>query len=350
MTTERLYKMQMLGNIKFVGALFVRKMLASKVMIGIMEILLQDPTPEALESLAAFLMVVGPTFDTPEWSGRATMTAVFVQLEKLSKKASVPNRIQCLLKDVLDVRAQNWNDRRPKKIEGPLKLKEVAKKAEFESSGGEYSPHHQTSTNENRAVVNAARMRAGSSPTSKDAPAEYTPLALKKPSKGDIFARAREMEEAAKKELSAKKEARREEKASKFDKEACKQEIAATLKELRVSHDVQDAIARIAEISVPDSRQGTQLCEMLVIICENGSKDTRALGFGLVAGLFVKNHWKSEGATKGFGKFMKDVCEDLKCDVPNLSQVLANELHPVLEPLVKAKVLTSEQHETLRNA
>merc|ERR1719424_1507296 len=76
---ENLYKTRMLGNIRFVGALLVRKMLASKVMLSIMEELLQDPTPEALETLAAFLTVVGPTFDMQDWAYFATLNAIFKQ-------------------------------------------------------------------------------------------------------------------------------------------------------------------------------------------------------------------------------------------------------------------------------
>jgi hypothetical protein len=60
------YKTRMLGNIKFVGALLSRRMLASKVLIAISEELLSDPTSESLESLAALLTVTGPSFDTDE--------------------------------------------------------------------------------------------------------------------------------------------------------------------------------------------------------------------------------------------------------------------------------------------
>jgi hypothetical protein len=123
---ENLYKTRMLGNIRFVGALLVRKMLASKVMLSICEELLQDPTPEALETLTAFLTVVGPTFDMAEWAYSTTLNAVFTQVDMLSKKAAVSSRVRCLLKDVTDLRKAAWHDTRPKRIEGPLKLGQVA--------------------------------------------------------------------------------------------------------------------------------------------------------------------------------------------------------------------------------
>eukprot|EP00439_Symbiodinium_sp_Y106_P056933 s672_g8.t1 len=57
------YKTHMLGNIKLVGGLLSRGMLASKVGIAILEELLSNPTPEALESAAALLTTLGPTAD-----------------------------------------------------------------------------------------------------------------------------------------------------------------------------------------------------------------------------------------------------------------------------------------------
>jgi hypothetical protein len=125
---ELQYKMRMLGNIRFVGALLVRKMLACKVMFAIIEELLGDPTPEALESLASLLTVIGPTFDVPEWPHRVMLTAVFDQLQGIVEKGATSSRVRCLLKDVLELRAASWQDRKPKRMEGPSTLEQVAQK------------------------------------------------------------------------------------------------------------------------------------------------------------------------------------------------------------------------------
>ena len=61
-------------------------------------------TVEALESLAAFLTVVSPAFDSPDWPYITSLNAIFKQVEKLTKKSSVPNRVRCLLKDVVEPR------------------------------------------------------------------------------------------------------------------------------------------------------------------------------------------------------------------------------------------------------
>jgi len=87
-----------------------------------------EPTPEALESLASLLTVVGPTFDVQEWSHHIMLTVVFSKVEELIKMPHITARVRCLFQDVLDLRAANWNDRKPKKIEGPSTLGQVAQK------------------------------------------------------------------------------------------------------------------------------------------------------------------------------------------------------------------------------
>jgi hypothetical protein len=129
------YKNRMLGNLRFVGALLVRKMVASKVMIAIAEELLNNPTSETLESLAALLTVVGPTFDTREWTGFIAFKGILDQVSNIVKKARAPPRVLCLLKDLLDLRAAGWEDRKPKKLEGPSLISEIAERAQAEETG-----------------------------------------------------------------------------------------------------------------------------------------------------------------------------------------------------------------------
>lgn len=120
------YKTHMLGNIKLVGALMARQMLAGKVGIAIMEELLSNPTPEALESLAALLTVVGGCFDRPDWMYRAALNHIFERIKMIVYKKSTTPRVNFLLKDVLDLRKQEWQEQRPGKSEKPRALSEVA--------------------------------------------------------------------------------------------------------------------------------------------------------------------------------------------------------------------------------
>mmetsp|Transcript_99863 Transcript_99863/g.187857 ORF Transcript_99863/g.187857 Transcript_99863/m.187857 type:complete len:605 (+) Transcript_99863:81-1895(+) len=131
-SAEHLYKAQMLGNIKFIGALVVRKMLAVKVMLAIIEDFLDDPSSEALESLATLLTVVGPTFDQPESAHSVQFDSFFDRVEAIVTDGRVKNRVRCLLKDVLELRASGWQDGKPKKLEEPSTLEEVAQKFQSE--------------------------------------------------------------------------------------------------------------------------------------------------------------------------------------------------------------------------
>jgi hypothetical protein len=353
---EILYKMRMLGNIRFVGALFVRKLVASKVMLSIMEVLLQDPTPEALESLAAFLIAIGPTFDTPDWAYATTLNAVFAQVEKLTKRKTVPKRVRYLLNDVLDLRSTGWNDRRPKKIEGPLKLEQVAAKAAMENGGS----CDATKPNENDwEVVSGARLSKLLTPGVSN-PVSHTTVGYAAKQQGSIhvpqkaekttrntnagqfmleFLRSRDKQESPKNNEETQK--------TNFDKDACRAEVSATLAELCVSHDVSEAIARIANIGIPASSQVSEFSEVLVRIVEEGAESSRRVGFDLVAGLFLKGHWQRESAVKGIQSFVEDTCPDLKYDVPTLPKILRDELFLALNPLVTAKILDGDQLDTL---
>lgn len=144
---KQFYKMQMLGNIKFVGALLVRKMLGAKVMLAIINELLSDSSPEALESLAALLTVVGPTFDQPECPQRPSLAVAFDRIEALSRDPCVTHRICCLLKDVLELRASCWQDHKPKKLDGPSTLDQVAQKFHAECAAPP-SPIRRSSTSD----------------------------------------------------------------------------------------------------------------------------------------------------------------------------------------------------------
>jgi len=123
------YKTRMLGNIRFVGALLARHMLASRVLVAVLEELIMDPSPEALETLAALLTVTGPVFDTEEWAHIQQLNDIFDQVKAIAQKEDCSARVRCLLQDVLDLRAQGWEITRPLKMEGPKKLQDVAEQA-----------------------------------------------------------------------------------------------------------------------------------------------------------------------------------------------------------------------------
>lgn len=334
-TLELKYKMQMLGNIKFVGALLVRQMLAAKVMFAICDELISEPTPESLESLAALLTVVGPKFDNPEWTGHSMLVDVFIKVQAMSKEASLKCRVRFLLKDVLELRASKWQDRKVKKAEGPSTLKQVADTQAAEEAASGAAPKQQKKGPPSPSQRYSQQTGKTSSP-----PRNVAAFAA------DLF--VRESKSAPSKEgyrrissLSALKQGQatdRKEgdagKQSKFDKDACRKEISGALAELRASHEVNEAILRICAVSVPTSLQAAEFCDMLCHIVEEGSSPARKICFELVATLFTGGHWKPHALCKGLQDFMHNVYPDLKQDVPTLPTIVREELHPALETLV----------------
>eukprot|EP00929_Paragymnodinium_shiwhaense_P002803 TRINITY_DN10309_c0_g1_i1.p1 TRINITY_DN10309_c0_g1~~TRINITY_DN10309_c0_g1_i1.p1 ORF type:complete len:618 (+),score=207.31 TRINITY_DN10309_c0_g1_i1:171-2024(+) len=129
------YKTKMLGNIRFVGALLARGMLAGKVLISILRELMADPSPEALETIAALLTVTGPAFDNGSWNHADELDDIFDQIEDIVRAKKTGARARCLLQDVLDLRANEWADAKPKKTEGPMTLQQVAAKAMTDNNG-----------------------------------------------------------------------------------------------------------------------------------------------------------------------------------------------------------------------
>lgn len=122
------WKLKMMGNIRLVGNLLVKKMVASKVLIACAEELLANPSPSTLEPLASLLNATGKEFDVPSYKFHTQFSDIFSRVKKLAKDKHLPNRTRFLLQDVLDLRADGWEDKKKatKKLEGPKKLGEMA--------------------------------------------------------------------------------------------------------------------------------------------------------------------------------------------------------------------------------
>merc|ERR1719359_41959 len=114
-------------------------MLSSKIIFECVEALMgpESRSDETMETLSAFLTVIGPVFDTPNWPRYEQLNDVFSKIKDLCKdKSTLSARIKCLLRDVLDARATNWRGRSKKnEPEGPVKLSEVARQAKREEMG-----------------------------------------------------------------------------------------------------------------------------------------------------------------------------------------------------------------------
>lgn len=106
------YKTRMLGNVRLIGQLLRRKILAARIIFTCADELLTIASPEALETLCAFLETVGATFDTAKWQGHARLEGIFMRIEAFAGDQGQCSRTRCLLLDLLEKRKNIWRDRR----------------------------------------------------------------------------------------------------------------------------------------------------------------------------------------------------------------------------------------------
>lgn len=84
---------------------------------------------ERLETLAAFLETIGPQLDDEAWQYHAYFEQVLHKIEIYSRWKKVPSRLRCLLQDVLDLRKDNWRNKKlsKKKLDAPTTLSKESK-------------------------------------------------------------------------------------------------------------------------------------------------------------------------------------------------------------------------------
>eukprot|EP00401_Gymnodinium_catenatum_P051787 CAMPEP_0117513852 /NCGR_PEP_ID=MMETSP0784-20121206/29768_1 /TAXON_ID=39447 /ORGANISM="" /LENGTH=391 /DNA_ID=CAMNT_0005309631 /DNA_START=127 /DNA_END=1302 /DNA_ORIENTATION=- len=111
------YKTRMLGNVRLIGHLLIRRMLSAKIIFHCTDELLSIGSPEALETLCVFLETIGPSFNSPRWQGHARLEGVFMRVECLAEDPKQCLRTRCLFKDLLDQRRNRWREHKPKVLE-----------------------------------------------------------------------------------------------------------------------------------------------------------------------------------------------------------------------------------------
>lgn len=128
---------RMLGNIRFIGELYKMSMLTERIMHECIKKLLgeyQYPDEEDVEALCKLMSTIGHMIDGPK--AREHIDAYFYRMTKLSSDQKLSSRLRFLLKDVIDLRKNGWQQRR--KVEGPKKIEEVHRDAvqERQAQGG----------------------------------------------------------------------------------------------------------------------------------------------------------------------------------------------------------------------
>ncbi|XP_027927370.1 eukaryotic translation initiation factor 4G-like isoform X2 [Vigna unguiculata] len=122
---------RMLGNIRLIGELYKKKMLTERIMHSCIKKLLgqyQDPDEEDIEALCKLMSTIGEMIDHPK--AKEHMDVYFDMMRSLSNNMNLSSRVRFMLKDVIDLRKNKWQQRR--KVEGPKKIEEVHRDASQE--------------------------------------------------------------------------------------------------------------------------------------------------------------------------------------------------------------------------
>jgi len=160
-------KQRKLGNVKLIGELLVRGMLHSQLLCTCVSDLLQsyESCPEAVESLAALLTVAGPKYDVEGWPHRSQLKSLFEKISELSASKQLPTRLRFLLKDVLELRANGWQQQHSKPM--PMRIEEVRKTCGSPSSCASSSPASTRSTDFSSFLPHSEEEAKGSGPPAR---------------------------------------------------------------------------------------------------------------------------------------------------------------------------------------
>lgn len=107
-----------IGHVYFIGALYRKELLRESIMHHCIQELFGDPDEpddEKIECLAKLMTTVGKQIDHAALEKKEShkfMKAYFKQLKKLTKSDKLANRIRFLVRDLCDLRDNDWKPRR----------------------------------------------------------------------------------------------------------------------------------------------------------------------------------------------------------------------------------------------
>ncbi|KAL3683609.1 hypothetical protein R1sor_001631 [Riccia sorocarpa] len=126
---------RMLGNIRFIGELYKKNMLTERIMHECIKKLLgeyQNPDEEDVEALCKLMSTIGRIIDHQK--AKEHIDTYFRRMETLSENYKLSSRLRFMLKDVIDLRRNGWQERR--KVEGPQRIDDIHRDARQPAGSG----------------------------------------------------------------------------------------------------------------------------------------------------------------------------------------------------------------------
>lgn len=134
-------KRKMLGNIKFIGELGKLGIVSEPILHRCIQQLLEKKrrggsrgdAAEDIECLCQIMRTCGRILDSDK--GRGLMDQYFKRMNSLAESRDLPLRIKFMLRDVIELRRDDWKPRKATSTEGPMPINQIRNDNEESSRG-----------------------------------------------------------------------------------------------------------------------------------------------------------------------------------------------------------------------